>query len=120
MVTAQQMGKKGGQAKSLVKAAAARKNASKPRGKWVTWANFGVIGADGQEHHGHLLWFKNFDFSEKNGSELQGAMTDFFKERGQKHVLPFAEVIEMSASSRKIDGWKLPSIQEVMSARYGA
>ena len=36
MVTAQEMGKKGGQAKSEAKAAAARKNATKPRGKWVT------------------------------------------------------------------------------------
>jgi hypothetical protein len=36
MVTASEMGKKGGQAKSEAKAAAARKNASKPRGKWVT------------------------------------------------------------------------------------
>jgi hypothetical protein len=36
MFTASEMGKKGGQAKSEAKAAAARKNASKPRGKWVT------------------------------------------------------------------------------------
>ena len=36
MVTAQEMGKKGGSAKSESKTAAARKNASKPRGKWVT------------------------------------------------------------------------------------
>jgi hypothetical protein len=36
MVTASEMGKKGGQAKSEAKTAAARKNASKPRGKWVT------------------------------------------------------------------------------------
>jgi hypothetical protein len=36
MVTAQEMGKKGGQATSPAKSAAARKNAGKPRGKWVT------------------------------------------------------------------------------------
>ena len=36
MVTASEMGKKGGSAKSDAKTAAARKNASKPRGKWVT------------------------------------------------------------------------------------
>ena len=36
MVTAQEMGKKGGQATSQAKSAAAKKNASKPRGKWVT------------------------------------------------------------------------------------
>ena len=36
MVTSQEMGKKGGQAISPAKTAAARKNASKPRGRWVT------------------------------------------------------------------------------------
>lgn len=36
MVTASEMGKKGGGAKSEAKTAAARKNASKPRGRWVT------------------------------------------------------------------------------------
>ena len=59
MVTAQQMGSKGGKAKSPAKTAAARKNASKPRGKWVTaiayqLANepasiaFGVVMANGK------------------------------------------------------------------------
>lgn len=36
MATASEMGRKGGQAKSEAKAAAARKNASKPRGQWAT------------------------------------------------------------------------------------
>lgn len=36
MVTASEMGRKGGEVKSKAKAAAAKKNASKPRGKWVS------------------------------------------------------------------------------------
>ena len=35
MVTASEMGRKGGKAKSEAKTAAARKNAAKPRRKWV-------------------------------------------------------------------------------------
>jgi hypothetical protein len=44
MVTASDMGKKGGQAKSEAKAAAARKNASKPRGKWATAIAYDLDG----------------------------------------------------------------------------
>ena len=44
MVTASEMGKKGGQAKSKAKAEAARKNASKPRGKWVTAIAYELAG----------------------------------------------------------------------------
>ena len=44
MVTAQEMGKKGGQATSPAKAAAAKKNASKPRGKWVTAIAYELSG----------------------------------------------------------------------------
>lgn len=44
MVTAKEMGKKGGQAKSEAKTAAARKNASKPRGKWVTAIAYELAG----------------------------------------------------------------------------
>ncbi len=48
MVTASEMGKKGGEAKSEAKAAAARKNASKPRGKWVTAIAYEIGNV---EHH---------------------------------------------------------------------
>ena len=44
MVTVQEMGKKGGQAKTPAKAEAARKNATKPRGKWVTAIAYEVDG----------------------------------------------------------------------------
>ena len=50
MVTAQEMGKKGGQAKSPAKAEAARKNASKPRGKWVTAIAYMGKTEDGRTH----------------------------------------------------------------------
>ena len=46
MVTASEMGKKGGQAKSKAKASAARKNASKPRGKWVTAIAYQLAGVN--------------------------------------------------------------------------
>jgi hypothetical protein len=46
MVTASEMGKKGGQAKSESKAAAARKNASRPRGKWVTAIAYELAGVN--------------------------------------------------------------------------
>lgn len=46
MVTASEMGKKGGQAKSEAKTEAARKNASKPRGKWVTAIAYQLAGVD--------------------------------------------------------------------------
>ena len=44
MVTANEMGKKGGSAKSTAKTAAARKNASKPRGRWVTAIAYELVG----------------------------------------------------------------------------
>lgn len=44
MVTAQEMGKKGGSATSQAKTAAARKNARKPRGKWVTAIAYELAG----------------------------------------------------------------------------
>lgn len=115
MVTAKEMGKKGGEAKSEAKAKAARKNASKPRARWVTWAHFAVIGADGKRHDGHLLWLKNFDVDfERNGEELHKAMSDFFLERGQKHVLPIRETVAFASSGRKLHGWRLPSIAECL------
>lgn len=57
------MSKKGGQAKSEQKTKAARKNASKPRGKWVTAiayaANFN--GDEGESKEGLMLVPGKFD-----------------------------------------------------------
>ena len=52
MVTASEMGKNGGQAKSEAKTAAARKNASKPRGKWMTVIAYEGQTEDGRKHFG--------------------------------------------------------------------
>ena len=57
MVTASDMGKKGGSAKSEAKAAAARKNASKPRGKWVTAIAFELEGVEKHKAFGSVLAF---------------------------------------------------------------
>jgi len=57
MVTAQEMGKKGGQAKSLAKATAARKNASKPRGRWVTAIAYEVAGVAQHIAFGSVIVF---------------------------------------------------------------
>ena len=86
MVTASEMGKKGGQAKSEAKASAARKNASKPRGRWVTAIAYGVVGKDDKLHVGHLLFLKNFD--------MDFGCADA--------ALPFKRIDYFSGSARKL------------------
>lgn len=65
MVTASEMGRKGGQARSEAKATAARNNASKPRGTWATaiayeldnvaaFKAFGVVIVAGKIPRGHV------------------------------------------------------------------
>ena len=55
MVTAKEMGAIGGSAKSEAKAKAARKNASKPRGKWVTAIAFELEGVEKHKAFGVVL-----------------------------------------------------------------
>ena len=55
MVTAQEMGKAGGKAKSEAKTAAARKNASKPRGKWVTAIAYELANVEQYKAFGVVL-----------------------------------------------------------------
>lgn len=57
MVTAQEMGKKGGQATSQAKASAARKNASKPRGRWVTAIAYDLDGIAKYKAFGSVIVF---------------------------------------------------------------
>lgn len=52
---AQELGKKGGMAKSEAKTAAARANASKPRGKWVTAVAYHFFDTNGKGHSGLIL-----------------------------------------------------------------
>lgn len=72
---AQELGKKGGSVKSEAKAKAARANAKKPRGKWVTAFGFVVADDDDKEHFGHVMVEKNLNMDlEKNGEELWSLM----------------------------------------------
>lgn len=52
---AQELGKKGGLAKSQAKTDAVRKNAKKPRGKWVTAISYKVEMHDGRMIEGLLM-----------------------------------------------------------------
>lgn len=52
---AQELGKKGGSAKSEAKTKAARANAAKPRGKWVTAIAYRGLTSDGRQLFGVAL-----------------------------------------------------------------
>jgi hypothetical protein len=52
---AQELGKKGGSVKSAAKAKAARENAKKPRGKWVTGVAYTFFDPAGRAHEGLIL-----------------------------------------------------------------
>lgn len=52
---AQELGKKGGQAKSEKKTAAVRANAKKPRGKWVTAIAYELSGVDKYKAFGAVI-----------------------------------------------------------------
>lgn len=52
---AKELGRKGGMAKSEAKTEAARKNAKKPRGKWVTAVAYHFFDANGSGHSGLIL-----------------------------------------------------------------
>lgn len=52
---AQELGKKGGQAKSERKTAAVRENAKKPRGKWVTAIAYEIDGVDSYMAFGSII-----------------------------------------------------------------
>jgi len=99
MVTASEMGRKGGQAKSEAKAAAARKNASNPRGKWVTAIAYEVA---------NVPQFKAFGVVLARGAPPSGARSHEWlaaKVRELGIGLQDAgdlEFLNLSASSRKI------------------
>ena len=66
---AQELGKKGGQAKSERKTEAVRANAQKPRRKWMTAFYYGVIGADRKMHVGQVIFFSKFSLDLSTNSE---------------------------------------------------
>ena len=103
MVTAKEMGKKGGQAKSEAKAAAARKNASKPRGKWVTFVHYQVIGADDKTHTGCYWQRGKLDLDlKRNGDMLQDFITEELLERGYAEAVPWKQMHQFGGMQVKV------------------
>lgn len=98
---AQELGKKGGMAKSEKKAIAARKNASKPRGKWVTAFYYGVRGADDKMHMGLVMFQSKFDLDLKRNHDR---ICDYITEDLQwnQAALPFKEIVEFGGEARKV------------------
>ena len=102
MVTASEMGKKGGKATSEAKTLAARKNASKPRGKWVTMFHYGVTRADGKKHCGHVLLLSKFSLDlAKNSEQIFDMITEDMLANGEAAGLPWVELFEFGGVTRK-------------------
>ena len=103
MVTAQEMGKKGGSAKSEAKTAAVRKNASKPRRKWITTFHYGVTGTDGKMHVGHVVLFSKFSLDlTKNADQIYDMITEDMLASGEYAGLPWVDLLEFGGSSQAI------------------
>lgn len=101
MVTASEMGRKGGQAKSEAKAAAARKNASKPRGKWVTFVYYRVQMTNGQEVDGCFSQRGRLDLDlKKNGQMLEDLITEDVLMRG--YSIDWVEMLNFGGMQEKV------------------
>ena len=97
---AQQLGKLGGAKRSEAKTAAARKNAAKPRGKWMTAISFAYLCADGTEREGVALvtgkgpeGAKNFEWMLKKIGE---------QPMHSKYYTDESEITRFEAVSKKI------------------
>lgn len=98
---AQELGKKGGMVKSENKAIAARKNASKPRGKWVTAFYYGVKGADDKMHVGMVMFESKFDLDlNRNYDRICDYITEDLQ--ANKAALPWKELVEFGGEQRKV------------------
>jgi phage repressor protein C with HTH and peptisase S24 domain len=98
MVTAQEMGKKGGQAKSEAKAAAARKNASKPRGKWVTAIAYKIANVEKYKAFGCVITKGSPPAGAKNHEWIVAKVRELgvgLQDAGE------LEFLNLSASSRR-------------------
>ena len=103
MVTASEMGKKGGGAKSEAKTAAARKNASKPRGKWVTFFYFGALGADNKMHDGCCHFLSRFDLDlTRNGDQINDWITEELIDSAPASALPWSELVTFGGRQVKV------------------
>lgn len=96
MTTVQQAGKKGGSVKSEAKSKAARANASKPRGKWVTAIHAEWADKDGNGHSALVL--VRGKIGEHNPQDLLDEV--------EKHPIaikfPVAELWTITATSERI------------------
>lgn len=100
MVTAKEMGKKGGQAKSEAKAKAARKNASKPRGKWVTAIAYELANVPQYKAFGCVIT----KGSQPSGTANPEWLVAKVRELGvglQEYAAGDLEFFNLSASSRR-------------------
>jgi hypothetical protein len=99
MVTASEMGKKGGSVKSEAKAAAARKNASKPRGKWVTAIAYEIANVRQYKAFGCVIT----KGSPPSGAKSQEWLVAKVRERGVGlQDAGDLEFLKLSASSIKV------------------
>ena len=98
---AQELGKKGGQAKSERKTAAVRANAKKPRRKWMTAFYYGVIGADNKMHVGQVIFFSKFSLDLSTNSER---INDYITEDLQwnKAALPWKELVDFGGVTQPL------------------
>lgn len=99
---AQKLGALGGAKRSEAKTVAARKNASKPRGKWMTAIHFGYISArDGEERHGvALIKGKGPSNAEKFYDWCIAAI--FEQPIHAAHFRPGGEITHMGSISKQI------------------
>ena len=100
MVTAQEMGKKGGSARSEAKTSAVRKNASQPRGKWWTAIAYEVAGVGKYIAFGVVL---------VRGAPPRGpiACHEWLEDMVQKHgvglaAFPKLEFLQLASSREKV------------------
>ncbi len=101
MVTASEMGKKGGQAKSEAKAAAARRNASKPRGKWVTFVHYRVKRSANDEVAGCFSWRGKLDIDmSKNGQMLEDLISEDLLKHG--YGIKWVELLNFGGMQERV------------------
>ena len=92
MTTVKQAGKKGGSVKSEARAQAAKTNAKKPRGKWVTAVSFDYVGKDGAVHSGVFM---------KRGNLGMDATVDAIHESWEAKTWPISEILDISTVSER-------------------
>ena len=96
MTTVKQAGKKGGSVKSDAKTKAARANAKKPRGKWVT-AIYAAWKSTDEKEHSALIVSKG-KFKEHDPQ----ALLDEIEKSDMAKAFPVVDLLELEASSTRL------------------